>query len=435
MPDKRVLVVGTTADYIELIMRRFPGQALFLTDEQERLSWRGQAPDEASEVLCSLLKSEETIGRLHTHLAHFDIIPDGVACFDCESLALASDIAVRYGLPFSSGQAVANSRSKFESKKLWSEVGVCCPKAVLIDTLDDLLAFSQSVNGPIIVKPLSGSGSELVFKCQNKMDCLRAYHALKTGLAGHPNERMYLSDQSDGAPNARSIFVAEEYITGREYSCDLVLDGDRLDIIRIAKKIFAPDQPPGTTLAYILPAVLPGELSTEIVRDQLHSAARALGLTRSMIMVDFIIKGDRAYLLEMTPRPGGDCLPPLIKECCGFDMLGAALDFARGNSIIIPPIDVWKRHIGLRLIAEQEGTVSAIEVSELLQDDRVRYCEIKRTPGHKIVLPPDDYDSRLIGNVVFQPRGADIMSECLELTGKVKIKMEASKWALPQGNQ
>jgi hypothetical protein len=36
MPDKRLLVVGTTSDYIDHICTRYPGRALFVTDPAER---------------------------------------------------------------------------------------------------------------------------------------------------------------------------------------------------------------------------------------------------------------------------------------------------------------------------------------------------------------------------------------------------------------
>ncbi len=45
MSNKPVLVVGTTADYIEIINQRFPQKALFITDFNERAKATEAAPD------------------------------------------------------------------------------------------------------------------------------------------------------------------------------------------------------------------------------------------------------------------------------------------------------------------------------------------------------------------------------------------------------
>lgn len=52
MKTDPVLVVGTTADYIDLIERKFPGRALFLTDPAERKRASGYPdPGREAEVL------------------------------------------------------------------------------------------------------------------------------------------------------------------------------------------------------------------------------------------------------------------------------------------------------------------------------------------------------------------------------------------------
>jgi hypothetical protein len=42
-----------------------------------------------------------------------------------------------------------------------------------------------------------------------------------------------------------------------------------------------------------------------------------------------------------------------------------------------------------------------------------------------VVLPPDDYESRLLGNVIFKPaRPQSIETECSELESKLIVEIE-----------
>jgi hypothetical protein len=142
-------------------------------------------------------------------------------------------------------------------------------------------------------------------------------------------------------------------------------------------------------------------------------------------MVDFIVWQGQAYLLELTPRPGGDCLPWLIQQSCGLDMIGLALDMAQSRKFSMVPGQSWETLVGLRLFAQQGGMVKEIDQGDLRQDPRVQEVFIKRRPGHRVVLPPNDYDSRLLGHVIFRPTAStSLETECAELTSKLKVVME-----------
>jgi len=89
-------------------------------------------------------------------------------------------------------------------------------------------------------------------------------------------------------------------------------------------------------------------------------------------MADLMVAEGRAYLIELTPRPGGDCLPPLIMHSSSLDMLGLTLDFAASRPIIWPAPEEWQAMVGLRLFAKQEGVIRKLDLNRLQQDSRVR---------------------------------------------------------------
>jgi len=426
MLDKRLLVVGTTSDYIDHISTRYPGRALFVTDPAERAAAAERAPAPAGELLCDLQNPRRVYDELSAHLSRWRMEICGVVCYDCESLGLAANLAKQLALPFPDPAAVAVSRNKFLSKQIWQKEAVPCPRTGVVRNLSDALNFMKRVAKPVIIKPLTGSGSELLFKCDNRRDCSRAIDLIGRKLAAHPNIRMYRPENCGTAKmDPHREFVIETFIKGQEYSCDFMLDGDQLEIIRLARKILACDQAAGTTRAYVLPSRLPGPLQIDLFRLQLRNAARALGLNRALCMVDFIVDENVAYLLEMTPRPGGDCLPQTIFQSCGLDMLGLALDFAEGKPIALPPESRWVQLVGLRLMAQKRGVIRKIGDAALRRDPRVRELRLKRRPGQRVALPPDDYESRLLGHVVFKPSTTQsIETECTELESKLSLEIE-----------
>ena len=426
MSNKRVLVVGTTADYIDIINRRFPQRAIFITDVNERARATEPRPGSKDELLCDLGEPEQIVAALREHLNQWRMELSGIACFDCESMPLSAFIAHSFGLCYPSTEAVAKCRDKYACRQVWQRAGLSCPDVELVHNASDAVNFLQRTGGPAVLKPLTGSGSELVLLCYTEDDCVAAFNTLRSRLKHRSNSRMYAPYVCDGRKvDPCRVFVIEEFVRGDEYSCDFAVDGDHVEIVRIARKILDSKQAFGTTLAYLLPSPLPEGVEEDIFRNQLRAAAKSLGLDRAICMLDFIVRDNQTIMIELAPRPGGDCLPPLLLNSCGTDILGYSLDFAEGCPIISGKSLKWRPLVGVRLFAEHGGEIERIDASDLLKDRRVVECHLKRGPGHRIILPPEDYESRLLGHVIFEPSGSkSIEKECIEIASKLKIEMK-----------
>ena len=428
MSSRRVLVVGTTPDYIDHIYRECPGGAVFITERRVRMRAQEPAPDAAAEVLCNLDDPQDVLPMLRDHLAQHDLIPCGVACFDCESMQLASQVATEYSLPYPSSAAVAACRSKSVSKRRWHEAGLPCPRLCQVEDADGLLRFFRELpRKKLVLKPLTGAGSELLFVCECEEDCVRSLALMQQRLAAHHDTRMYAAYADAGHQiDPRTTVLAEEFIEGSEYSCDFIVDGDRVEIIRIARKVPAADLGPGMTLGYEVPATLPAYIEEEAFSALLQRAAHAVGLSRSICMLDLIMDGSRPVLIEIAPRPGGDCLPPLIRRSSGLDILTLALEFAAGGRVAIPPRAQWEHLVGLRLITSGQGIISAIDERLLRDDPRVLAVELAKGPGARVVQPPEDYDSRVLGHAIFKPASAaQVDAECRALAEKLHVAFSA----------
>jgi len=416
-----VLVVGTTADYIERIGERLPDRVVFLTDLDE-YSRSGTPPEPGvPQVFSSLTDTTESFRKLGRFLEERGISLGGVACFDCESLLLAAEIAEKLSLPFPSSGAVANSRDKLLSRRLWHESGVACPGAILARDEDDMIAFFDVSEGPIVLKPTSLSGSELTFICERRDDAVEAFRAVRKGLERKSRVRKSNRDMMVD----RDAVLCEEFVAGDEFSCDFISDERGTRIIRTARKYLMPDGPAGTVRAYVVPG-MPVEKVEEIdLQGRVSAAAGALGLERCIGMADFIMRGNDPCFLEITPRPGGDCLPQVIEQSSGLDMLSANIEFASGGTPRIPANGHWKPTVGLRIHARRTGRLSAIR----LWADRVRQEILEtgwyREPGDRIALPPVDYETWSIGHVIFRPiPGEDVSAQIEDMLAAVEVRIE-----------
>ena len=422
---KKILIIGTTADYIELLTERFPERLFFVTDTKERKEWKGPVPGTSLEVLVDLKDQEDIVGALTEHLRMHNIEPSGIVCFDCESLALAAIIAEKLKLPFSSLDSVMNCRSKYLSKSIWKANGIHCPESGLIRNEEEAICFFRSLNGPVVMKPLTGSGSELVLLCKDEESCRTAYKTIIGKLKNHHDNRMYSSRNMPAGENPQEDIVMERYLPGDEYSCDFIFKNGNATILRLAKKIINNDATFGAAAGYILKVDLPGKWNTKKLEERLQDAAKSLGLDRTIAMVDLKICDDEVFLLEITPRQGGDCLPFLIQASSGFDIFKATLDFAEGKQVFPPNGEQWEKIVGLPLIASQRGVLKTLDADFLIKDPRVVSCDFKRSIGNAIELPPEDYGSRILGYVIFRPDpDTGIEEQCRGISQKLVVEME-----------
>lgn len=416
----RVLVVGTTSDYIELIRHSCPGLALFITDPAIRSKASEAAPDPEEEILCNLNDYHKIRTALIRHVEKWNIELGGITCFDCESMELTANLASYYSLPYPSVKSVRNCRDKFTSKMLWHQNNIPCPAVTLINSYTEAVEFFLQVDGPCVIKPRTGSGSELVFRCDTVKDCEMAVFQIKKGLRERQENRLFSNAFIDSP-----VMIAEEFVSGEEYSCDFVIHNGTVDIIRLTRKIRSRQSTFGTIRGYVLED-LPDRLEHREISDILYRSACVLGITEAVSMVDFLVRNNEIVLLEMTPRPGGDCIPYLLQRALHLNIIKLAMDFALRYPITLTNNKGNTPYAGLRLHAKQSGVLKKINTFSLDSDCRVLEFNIFKKPGDLIRMPPDDYESWLLGHVIIKADATtNIEEQCNDLINRVEVEIES----------
>lgn len=416
---KATLVVGTTSDYIEWIRRINPDRNIFLTDLAVRQKAQEPAPQAKEEILCDLADYQLAGNCLREHLEYWKCKLDGITCFDCESMELAAHLAEQYRLPYPSGESIGLCRNKYLSKLRWKENGLCCPETKVVSSAGEAETFFKKQASPMILKPRTGSGSEYVYLCESTGESGKYYQSILSSLKSNQANRLYRSS----AP-VDALIIAEEFISGTEYSCDFIINDNQVQLIRLTRKIRARGMPFGTIHGYVLCNRLPGNIDGEAFLETLRMSAASLQISRGICMLDFIVRGGEMVLLEISPRPGGDCLPYLLQKARGLDMLKLSLDFARQEPLAraVDPVDDAAGFMGIRIIAPRSGILRTIDVGALAQDARVLEIGLAKNPGHVIILPPADYDSWILGYVIARTEADKDPHDLLtDISGKINI--------------
>jgi hypothetical protein len=197
-------------------------------------------------------------------------------------------------------------------------------------------------------------------------------------------------------------------------------------VVRETGKIKAPDRPFGSVLAYTLPPIYPVDFKRADLPLLLRRMVESLGFHWGYFMVDYIIRDGSPVFLECTPRPGGDSIPDLLEHGPGIDVLGVYLDFVQGRAkdigVCSGPSQAFA---SVNLYSPCEGRVVHIDPARALREPHVRALRLKKKEGDFVVLPPADYDNRLIGYCIIEnAKDLDLVSESQRLLDLLDLSID-----------
>jgi biotin carboxylase len=400
-----VLVVGTTPDYVQRLFLRRPSSTLFLLDRGFKDDPRLKGIDNQLMIFAPLSDERASVALTAAYLEKKGLAPAGVACFDCESLLLANILASRLGGRFPDRQAIIHARNKFAARDIWRRAGLPTPLAVTACNLSETLSFFQDLKGPVVLKPLSGSGSELLFRCEAASQVRDTVQILQRELLARKGRPLFApipQTKTAGSADPCGCWIVEEAIDGDEFSCDFLLHDEAVHILRETGKLRDPEQSFGSVMAYTLPPEYPKRFRRRRLPEVLGHAARALGFTWGHFMADYMVREGWPVLIELTPRPGGDSIPDLVEIATGRNMLDLHLDIAAGHYEPTPgPVREPAGHFAsINIYGPREGVITRLDVSRLEPLPWIKGVFLRKNVGETILLPPRDYDNRLIGYVI-----------------------------------
>lgn len=241
---------------------------------------------------------------------------DGIISFACDpGVETAAYVAEKMGLPScGSYNAVKILQNKALFRHFLTENGFNVPKAKGYYNYEDAVADKDLFRWPVIVKPVDSAGSKGVSRVDSLDELKSACECAK--LFSKTNQ-----------------FIVEEFIEQQGYSSDtdcFSIEG-RLVFASFSNQHFDESaKNPYTPSAYSWPSTMPESIQTEL-RSELQRLITLLGLKTSVYNIETRMgKDGKPYIMEVSPRGGGNRLSEMLKYASGTDLISNAVKAAVG---------------------------------------------------------------------------------------------------------
>lgn len=267
---------------------------------------------------------------------------DGIMSFAVDpGVVTAAYVQEKLGLPQAGPyESVCILQNKDRFRKFLSDNGFNAPKAKGYDNAKDALNDLAGYRFPIIVKPVDSAGSKGVTKVDSADGFASAFeYAKKHSISGR--------------------VIVEEFIEKQGCSSDsecFSVDG-KLEFVSFSAQRFDDNAPnPYTPAAFSWPSTFTESQEKELT-SELQRLLSLLNMETSIYNVETRVGIDgKPYIMEVSPRGGGNRLAEMIRFSTGVDLIDAAVCAAVGDEL--PHIEQrpYKGHWAeLILHSEKEG--------------------------------------------------------------------------------
>ena len=283
---------------------------------------------------------------------------DGILSFACDpGVVTAAYVAEKMGLP-SSGpyESVEILQNKGKFRKFLTENNFNVPVAKQYTDIETALNDTEMFNWPVIVKPTDSAGSKGVTKVEEKDKLKDAInYALKFS---HSNE-----------------FIIEDFLekVGDSSDCDsFSIDGKLKFVSFSAQKFDENCENPYTPAAYTWPASISKAHQEELI-NEIQRLLKLLDMKNSIYNIETReCTNGKAYIMECSPRGGGNRLAEMVRYMTGVDMITNIVKVALG----MEPDDINQQEIKdnwaeIILHSEKEGIFEKLWISEEISSNIV----------------------------------------------------------------
>ncbi len=244
---------------------------------------------------------------------------DGIIAFAVDpGVVTAAYVQEQMGLP-SMGpyESVVILQNKDKFRKFLADNGFNVPKAKGYSTKADALCDTEWLRFPMIVKPTDSAGSKGVTRVDRIEDYSAALdEAFKKSISGN--------------------VIIEEFIEKKGCSSDtdsFLLDGELRFVSFNAQRFDADAVNPYTPAAFSWPSTFTAEQEAYLT-SELQRLLSLLRMKTSVFNIETRVSIDGTpYIMECTPRGGGNRLCEMLRYATGVDLITAQVRTAVGDSV------------------------------------------------------------------------------------------------------
>lgn len=278
---------------------------------------------------------------------------NGIMSFGVDpGVVSASYVQTKMNLPsFGPYESVEILQNKDKFREFLAKNGFNTPWAYGYSCLEDALKDVEKFSYPLIVKPTDSAGSKGVTRVNN-IEELRAAldYAFKHSIKGN--------------------IIIEEFIEKRGCSSDtdsFSYNGELKFVSFSAQRFDDKAINPYTPAAYSWPATFSTE-ECNYLKSEIQRLLTLLKMNTSIYNIETRIgTNGKPYIMEVSPRGGGNRLAEVLRYATGVDMITACTRAAVGDSIDNIEQKTYNGHWAeIVLHADKEGSFEKLEISSEL---------------------------------------------------------------------
>jgi len=394
-PPTVLLVGGAGVPELEQAVARRGGRALMLVHAQADAIPAASDTIERVEAV-DFARPMDLVRRIVALRAAGDF--DRIAAVTEFGLLPAALATTQLGLPGPSLRAVRNTRDKLHMRRALERAGLDQVRYAACRDVDEARSFLERVDGPIIVKPVSGSGSEGVSRV-DRADELSAAFALAAQAAGFA-----------GA-------LCEEYVEGPEVSLEGYSLGGRFVPVALTDKL---TDERFLEIGHQQPSVQRPDVFAAVAHHVARALA-ALGVTDGVTHSELRLTSRGPVLIETHTRMGGDSLHVLTRLTTGVDLADLMVAFALGERPEPTPRPPGPA-AAIRFLVGRRGRIAAVTAPPVAPGDGIHAVELPR-PGH--VVTGRSASRERLGHVIAAAETAEAAGRAAEaFAARIHIRYE-----------
>lgn len=296
---------------------------------------------------------------------------DGIMSFAVDpGVITAAHVAEKMGLPGSPFESVKILQNKGLFREFLFNNGFNVPLAKAFYNYTDALKDIENFRFPIIVKPVDSAGSKGVTKVST-LDSLE--DAIQLAL------RYSIFDHQ---------FIIEEFIEQAGFSSDTdsFSINHELKFVSFSNQHFdAKAVNPFTPSAYSWPSLIGNNYQEELTLE-LQRLVKLLNLGTSIYNIETRVGIDnKAYIMEVSPRGGGNRLAEMLRYATGVDLIKMAVKSAVGDKIENVSMPTYNGYWAeIILHADKDGYFRDIQINQELLKNHIVEIDLWAKKGEKI---------------------------------------------------
>lgn len=295
---------------------------------------------------------------------------DGIMSFAVDpGVVTAAYVQEQMGLPGNPYESVCILQNKDRFRNFLTQHGFTVPKAKGFSSVEEALAERYWYSWPVIVKPTDAAGSKGVTRVDRPEDL---GPALESAFEHSISKRV----------------IVEEFIEKSGCSSDtdsFSVDGELKFVSFSAQRFDEGTANPYTPSAYSWPSTMTEGQEAELA-SEIQRLLSLLGMRTSIYNIETRIGRDgRAYIMEVSPRGGGNRLAEMLRFATGVDLIANAVRAAVGDEVRgveqKPYNGYWAEVI---LHADREGQFMSLDIDEEFSRSHVVQTDLWVKEGDKV---------------------------------------------------